>query len=273
MPQGMNQLLAEVFQTKTASAEPTEADFMKKANLEFFEALCREQNINVAELTEPQLEVLFKTAMEMKEAGEEGKPSFPPKKEGKEEEKEEKGKKEAEAKVAAANAEYQEKRAAAIKVAEADFMGRIMAHSLVDELSKIKTAMEEGKPPFPPKKDEKKDDDEKEEAKEKKSSAANAAALIEAFNRSKTASAPASASPGASSTPNFDELAAYHAIDMLKAAGCDPELAFNKVNAAYTLGLAESTKLASAGTQEQALHVRALEICESAGFPVDWTAA
>lgn len=271
----MSDTLGEVFGTKVASAE----DLEKAAQQEFFVSLCNEQGIKLAELNDSQIQQLWDAALEMRKEAGEMPPQFAKKdgdkgkgdKESKEHEAKEK-EKEAAAKEAAAVAEFNEKRAAATKVAEADAMGRIMAHSFVAELNKI--AADGGGFPFPPKKDgeekgEKKDgkDEEKGEKKKEASSAEKAAALVAAF-QSKTAGA-ASVS-GASTMPNFDERAAYAAIDMLKQAGFDADEAFAKVNAVYTLGLKESVKVASAPDINAGLEIRALEICEAAGFPVNW---
>lgn len=276
----MSSTLGEVFGTnKVASATPE--DLEKRAANEFFIGLCKEQGINIKELADKELNDLYKAAMDMrkesaaKEAGE-----MPPqfaKKDGdkkdekKPEDKKDEGKdKEAAAKAAAAEAEFNAVKTAATKVAEADAMGRIMAHSFVAELNKI--AEKGGGFPFPPKKDgeekaEKKDgkDEEKEEKKEA-SSSEKAAALVSAFRDKTAGTAPAAGS----STPNFDETACYHAIEMLKAAGVNGDEAFAKVNAVYVLGLKESEKIASAPDAAAGLEIRALEICEAAGYPVEW---
>lgn len=272
----MSDTLAEVFGTKVASAE----DLEKTAQQEFFVGLCNEQGIKLAELSDKEVQQLWDVAMDMRKEAGEMPPQFakkdekgekPGDKEGKEHEAKEK-EKEAAAKEAAAVSEFNEKRAAAVKVAEADAMGRIMAHSFVEELNKIteKTAGF----PFPPKKDgeekgEKKKDGKDEEKGEKKeaSSAEKAAALIASF-QNKTAGVATAA--GTSSMPNFDERAAWHAIEMLKTAGVDADEAFAKVNAAYTLGLKESVKVAAAADINAGLEIRALEICEAAGFAVTW---
>lgn len=267
----MSALLADVFQTKTASAiTHTSEDLEKQANFEFFGALCQKEGIDVSKLTDAKVESLFKVAMEIKAAAEhEGKE--PPK----EEKIEEAAKAKEKEKEAAARAEYQEKRAAAVKVAEAEAMGRVMAHAYIDELKKIAAAADEadekgekGKPAFPFGKKEGKEGKEGEKEKEKDASA-RADELIAAFEQMKTAGATVPA--GTTTTPNFDEFAAHHAIAMLKQAGVNEEVAFARVNAVYTLGLPESVKMASATSEAKALEYRALEICDAAGFQVDWT--
>ena len=262
----MSALLADVFQTKTASAAAhTTEDLTKQAEYEFFGALCRQEGIDVSALPDAKVEELFKVAMEMKAASDEHEEKETPK----EEKIEEAAKEKAKEKEAAAHAEYREKRAAATKVAEAEAMGRIMAHAYVDEMKKIAEAAEEagkdGKSGFPfGKKDGKKDDKEEKE----KEASARANELIAAFEQMKTASAPAA---GTTTTPNFDEFAAQQAIELLKQAQVDEDVAYARVNAVWTLGLPESTKMASATSEAKALEYRALEICDAAGFQVDWT--
>jgi hypothetical protein len=271
----MSEVLAAAFSTsKVASATPE--DIEKRAQIEFFNGLCKEQGINVADLNDEQVDQLYKAAMDMrKEASEKEAGEMPPqfakkdgdKKDEKKGEDKDEGKKEAEAKVAAAEAEFMAKKAAATKVAEADAMGRIMAHSFVAELDKIAEARGGEGFPFPPKKDGDKDekkDEKKDGEKKEASSAEKAAAVISAF-QNKTAGA-----AGGSSTPNFDEQACYHAIEMLKTAGVNADEAFGKVNAVYTLGLKDSVKLASAPDAAAGLEIRALEICEAAGYAVTW---
>lgn len=254
---GMNSLLGDVYGHGTH----TDEDFAKEANLQFFGQLCAQQQIDVAKLNESEVEELFKVAMELKQAAEEESAKEEAKEEGgkknlappfgKHEASESKGKEEAEEKKKeAAAAEWAEKRAAHIKVAEADATGRIMAHAMVDELRKIAAAQEE--------------------AAATPSLAEKAASVIAAA-QAKTASAAAPATPSA--TPNFDELAAYSAIDMLKQAGQDEGVAHARISAVFTLGLPETAKIAAASTPDAALTLRALEFCEAAGYPVDWTKA
>lgn len=255
----MTETLGEVFGTKVAAAH-TEEDLTKEANLRFFGDLCVQEGIDVGQLTDEQAVELFKVAMAIKEAKDEGEgeeagekekkaPPFGKKHEEgegkKEENKEEKEKK------AAAFAEWSEKRAASVKVAEAVAQGQIMAHAFVAELQKI--ASEMGTDPAAP--------------TVTNSSQEKAASVINAFAQLKKA---ASAN---TDTPNFDELAAVRAIELLKSASVDPDLAVERVQAVFTLGLGESTKIATIADPDGALTVRALEFCEAAGFEVDWTKA
>lgn len=172
----------------------------------------------------------------------------------------------------AAQAEHQEKVAAAQKIAEADFLGRQMAHAFVDELKKVAAAEKGaefpppkddkkdggGPPPFPPKKDDDKDD--------KKDKEKEAAAFAE---RAKTAQAQLNAS-------NFDVIAAKHAVELVKNASngdaAATEQANRKMASVLELGLnKESVKTAGIQDFNQAVHVRALELLEVAGYQVDWS--
>lgn len=268
----MTDTLGEIFgTTKTAAvAQATNEDLEKQAQIDFFTNLCVEKGIDVSKLAEPVINELFKTAMEMKAAGEKDPKEEEAEKAKKKEEKEKEAA--AASKLASADAEFQEKRAAAVKVAEADMMGRIMAHSFTNELKKIAGEMPPafaahaaGKKEEGEGKTEKKEEKEEKDEKEKKEASARAAALITAFENTKTAGAPAA-------TPSLDELAGNHAIDLLKEAGINSDLAVARINAVYTLGLEASTKIASATSTEAAINVRALEYCEAAGFPVNWEA-
>jgi hypothetical protein len=260
----MSSTLFEVYDTKQAASHTSE-DAARQAETELFLGLCKSAGIDPKYLTDEQVSALWKAAADG------GKP------EEKKDEKPEGKKDEKDEKKEAAIREWQEKRAAAEKVAEADALGRVMAHAFVDETKKIAEATKAAE--LPPQfmqnmkgksdKGEEKPKDEKDEGKKsdkdeddkKKESQDRAAALI----------AKLASQAGASSTPNLDEVAAYHAIDMLKAAGVDEKLAHARINAVFTLGLPESTKIASEQTHEQAMAVRGLEFCEAAGFPVDWT--
>jgi hypothetical protein len=275
MATDMKDMLSEIFgttavTTKEASAAvaPTAEDLEKEAQVSFFSELCAAKQIDVSLLNNDQVNELFKVAMDMKAASDaENSPEAKAKKA--KEEKDEKSKEASAAALAAADAEYQEKRAAATKVAEADAMGRIMAHAYVDELRKLAGEMP---PAFAAaaaaKKNDKGDEKTEEKGDEKdekaKEASARAAALITEFEKTKTAGAPAS-------TPSLNELAGNYAIDLLKTAGVNADLATARINAVHVLGVPDGAKVASAANLDAAVHVRALEYCEAAGFPVDWT--
>lgn len=275
MTLNISEVLADAYATggtpKVASAE----DLEKNAQLEYFMALTKKANIDLTQMDDKQIDQLWKTAFEngappfppaAAPAGPPAPPSAPPKEEKKEEEKEKKDEeKKEEEKEAAARKEYAEKRAMSEKLAEADAMGRVMAHSYVDELRKIsaKLASEGAPPPPPPAAEEKKEEKKEEEKKE--------ASLLERLR--KVASQGAAPAAVSSTTANLDTFAGNYAIDLLKQAGVDEQVAVSRINAVHTLGVGESTKVASSASFEQAVHLRALEYCEAAGFPVDWNKA
>lgn len=267
----MKDLLSEIYgniaATKEASASvATPEDLQKQAQVEYFTKLCSAKQIDVSLLNDAQVQELFKTAMELKIAEETEESAEAKAKKAKDEEA--KKSKEASAALSAADAEYQEKRAAAAKVAESDMMGRIMAHAYIDELKKLAGEMPPQFAAVAGKKDDKeeKKEDGDDNEKAKKEASARAAAVIAEFEKIKTAGA----APG---TPSLDEVAGNHAIELLKAAGVNADLAMARINAVHTLGVPDGAKVASAANLDAAVHVRALEYCEAAGFAVDWTQA
>lgn len=250
---GMDKFLAEFYGTggseKTASAE----DLEKEASVELFMKLASDQNIDLANMPDAQVQSLY-TSWVQKAAQAGG--AAPTQKTAGEDDDDKKKREEAEK-------EHGEKKAAAEKIAEADFLGRVMAHAYAQELQKIASGQVEGAPAktagelpeafrknMEAKKggegDEKKDD--KEEKKDDKKEA----------SVSKKASA-------------IDELALGHAVKLAQANGFDPAQAQRKVAAVAELGLlGESTKIASAPTVDEAVSIRALEYLEAAGYPVTW---
>lgn len=118
----MDAQLAAIYGTGQPEAFD-EADLQKTAAAELLVKLAEEQNIDLNQYSDEEIgelvgELMGKTAQE--EAAPAA-PPFPPKKEEKEEEKKEEEKEE-------------EKKE---KVAEADFLGRVMAHAYVQELGNI----------------------------------------------------------------------------------------------------------------------------------------
>ena len=57
---------------------------------------------------------------------------------------------------------------------------------------------------------------------------------------------------------------------MAAAAGFDLDEAADRVSALLTLGVNESTKIAAAEDFAGAVGIRALELLEGAGYPVEW---
>lgn len=145
---GMNEFLAAYYGTGgTISSQPASEEVEKRAQIQLFAKLAAEQNIDLENLPEDQVAKLWanfqKQASGVKLAEEDKKPE------------DDKSKKMDDAKK-----ELEEKKAAAEKLSEADFLGRVMAHSYVDELKKIAAAQAEPEPAKEAEaKDEKKDED------------------------------------------------------------------------------------------------------------------
>jgi hypothetical protein len=244
----MDSFLAEHYgNNKTAAAE----DLEKDASVDLFLKLAEEQHIDLKSMPDAKVTELYNSWQAVKAAEKEP------------------GKDEAEKKVEEeARKEHAEKKANAEKIAEADYLGRVMAHAYTNELRKIAAdtttaaptaaklaempealrkgmeAARGGKPEEGKGKDEKKDD-----KKDEKEAAA----------RVKRASA-------------IDQLAATHAVRLAHDAGLSAEEAGRKVAAVLELGLlGESSKVASAPDVETATHIRALELLEKAGYQVTWS--
>jgi hypothetical protein len=139
----MNQFLAQYYGT-TAGTDDTLAEktaseqAQEEANLELFAKMAHENGIDLEKLSEEQVLELYNATFD-KVAEEDKAPPFAKKDDDKDD-----GKKDEDEKKAAAEAEFTEKKAAAEKIAEADFLGRVMAHAYVNEMRKIASAAETG---------------------------------------------------------------------------------------------------------------------------------
>lgn len=263
----MNEFLAQVY--KTAGA-PTDEDLQKVAEAELFAKLAYENGFNLDAMTDEQVADLWNKVGADEEAGEMP-PQFAKKEEGggdekKDEKKEEKDEKKEEKEVAAvkeaAAQEFAMQKAAQDQLAFMDYCGRVMAHSYVDELTKIGAAMETAETVDGTK------------VAETGVVAATAAAPDDVDDRIRKLAA---AAPGiapqlssVSSTEKLDWLAADNAVAMAKEAQMDTDEVINKLNAILTLGPKETTKLAAAENIDQAIHIRGLELLEQAGYEVNW---
>jgi len=69
---------------------------------------------------------------------------------------------------------------------------------------------------------------------------------------------------------SFDVLAAQVALQKVAQAGYNADEAVDRLNAVLTLGVGESMKIASAQSFEHGVEIRALELTEAAGYPVNW---
>jgi len=272
----MNQIFAEYYNTlgndKTASAEPTQEDLVKQAQYELFAKVAFANNIDLSKLSDAQCDELFERTMNSEKTAGEMPPQFAKaKKDGDEDEDDESKKKEM------AEKEHAEKKAAAAMFQQADSFGRQAAHAYVDELKKVAAAVEQQKeaaPALPPKGGMKGVGDRIREAVSAHggkavSGVGGAAAGYVAGRMHKDKEKGASA---------IDELAANRALAIVdefnKQAGAG---AFNLEEASeriaavvFTLGLADSTKIASAANVDTAIEIRALEALEAAGYPVQW---
>lgn len=135
---GMDQFLADYYgtgSTPAVQANDDETKLAQAAEIELFGKLAAANGIDLNTLTDAQIEQLYADTFS-KEA------EFPPAKEDKDDKG---GEEEAESKKEKAKEEHEEKKASQEKLAEADFLGRVMAHAYVQELNKIAAATgEEG---------------------------------------------------------------------------------------------------------------------------------
>ncbi len=254
----LSEQLGAIFGTTTSAAPapaPSAEDLQKQAGVEFFEKICSENGVDVSQLTDAQLTELYDATEALRkeaaaaEAATSAAPAAPAAQAPSQDN----------TKIASAQQEYQQKVAAYRDAQTADMMGRIMAHSYVNEMQKISSNLVPGGE----KKDDKDGKDGKEKEKEKESAAQKVASILSQLQTGATGS----------TTENLDQIAAYRAIDMLKQAGYAADASFTAVDSVYRQGLADSTKIASAGSFDRAVHLRALEFCEAAGAKIDWNKA
>lgn len=191
-----------------------------------------------------------------------------------------------------AEKEHKEKKAAAVKIAEADFCGRVMAHSMTQELHLIRSGGEVSKEAqalalkkvaeFPPKKD----DDKKDEKKDDKGGDDKGPPKDKGDDKGgDDKKPPFMFGKKASSTPAIDALAAEHAVQKIAAfakekGGNDEQIkaaaeeCAQKLAAADVLGMfKESTKIAMTQDKDVAIDWRACELLETVGYPITWPEA
>jgi hypothetical protein len=270
----MNELLANYYGTNGGGqAEELE----KQAQVELFAKLASDNGIDLNELNDDQVQGLwdstFKTA-------------------GEDDEEDEKKKK--------AKEEFAEKKESADKLAEADFLGRTMAHAYVDELNKIgakapepgmlsrawdatkhhvtdaakatsvreglakRKALKEfaGSPGFDKVRGEANKEIAKGVAKTVGLYGGGAAAIGLGGKKIHDSLKEGSA---------LDAIAAELAVEKAAEAGFNAEEAAQRVDALLTLGAGDSEKVAAAGDFNEAVDVRSLELLEGAGYPVEWS--
>jgi len=124
----MNDWLAQMYNTNGAGEE-----LEKQAQTDLFCKLAAENNIDLSQMSEREIGNLYAQVFP-KHAEEEGS------EEDEEEDEEEKKKKKDEEEKTSAAHYWMQKRASQEKIAEADMMGRVMAHAFTQELELIKEA-------------------------------------------------------------------------------------------------------------------------------------
>lgn len=132
----MDMDLAKLYGTPGAHTVEDQEKVAEAAKAELFVKLASENNIDVSKLNDEQINDLWTATFPKTAEGEEEKKEEHEKEETPAEEKKEEEKKESAAREFAAVQEWQD------KVAEADKLGRIMAHSYVQELGSIGEAMD-----------------------------------------------------------------------------------------------------------------------------------
>lgn len=280
----MNPYLAAMYDTH-GYGQAVQEEQTKVAHLELFAKTAAAEGIDLSLLSPEQQTTLFNQFIS-KLAEDDGKKAPPfEKKEEKaeehekketpaEEKKEEEAKKEAAAREELARVhEWQQ------KVAEADFLGRTMAHSFWAETQEIQ-----------------KEAGTTESIGKSLGRLGSAAADEASKHKGKLLAGAGAAGAGAMAAGGtagylhgkhlkekkeekkkessaFDAIAAEHAVKIAEAAGWNTEEATTRINAVIALGgpSMEGTKVAQvANDYEAAMNVRGLEFLEAAGYPVDW---
>lgn len=189
-----------------------------------------------------------------------------------------------------ARAQWASMRAFNEKVAEADYVGRVMAHAFHDEDRKIKLAA--GTVPLTGPNGTQllvQEGAEKAKGLAKRvgehvmankgryaagagaAAALGGGALLAHQMMKKKDEAPAGGGEKKEASA-FDVQAARQAVKIASAANWNGQEAAQRLNALLTLGVPAMDKTAQAlGDYKQALNVRALELLESSGYPVDWS--
>ena len=298
----MNEFLARMYGT----GQVKEASEMNNTD-ELLDAFCKQaaaEDINLNQLSDAQVEQLF--GVYVSKIAEEEK---------KDDDKDEEEKK------AYAYAEFAQMKEAQAKMAEADFIGRQIAHACVDELRKIasddgeKVAGEPGRTVAAVGKKLKSLGSDlasgaKDATKGVRKQVSDGADDLgrstrksvgaedfgdkarAAYNKAKdwagshkrelaigggTAAAGAAAGALAArrdkKSSAFDEEAAIYGLKLAHVNGFNAEAVGERLDALFTLGAQsdiENSKVASAQSYEQGLHLRGLELLEQIGIPIDW---
>ena len=302
----MDQFLAEYYGT----AQPAQDDTEKTAQVELFVKLAAAEGIDLNQLSDAQVEKLYADTFSKTASEDEGE---------KDEKKEE------------AREEHEEKKAAAEKFAEADQMGRIMAHAYVQEMRKIAEStggldkeafsvgdsarrlkdkvVAGGKRVGELATGSKAKELHAKATKHRKAIGQNAKFRDKSMDKayghaegeslghlkgmrgaaraesSKVRNARIAAGVGGGlllaggagaamhkKSSAIDELAAEIAVEKAASAGWNLEEACERVGYLVEQGASEEgTKVAQAADVDQAIEIRASELLEQAGYPVDWS--
>jgi hypothetical protein len=271
----MNAELAAFYGTNGA----TEEDQEKLASVQNFAKLAAKHGVDLTQMEDAEVDALYAEVYPefAKTAADNG---FPPKKKDEDEDEEEDEKKEAAAQY------HQEKLAFQEKVAEADFMGRVMAHSFTQEMGNIEKGAADysvmktttGKLLRRALKKGPTGTQARALLKGKAEKAGKAGMEHVKKHKGKYMAGGAAAGTGAgfaagrktASAAQFEELAANHAIKVAEAGGYDVDQAHELVSSVYNLGLEETEKVAGVQDLDDAIHVRGLEYLEAAGYDVNW---
>lgn len=285
----MNLDLAAIYNTPGA---PSAEDLSKTASIELFAKLAADQNIDLNAMTEDQVQTLYNDVMGKQASDDEEDKDKGALKDIKNLEKHEKKeiKDDEEEKKAAAEAEFAVQQEWTQKQAEADYLGRVMAHAYVNELNSIKEASEQTETKEAGFKDL------MNKAKEHggkhlenvgkktmkhvgRTGGAEGAANPTTAKRvgagaygagAAAAGGAAAASKKKKEASAIDQLALDAAVKLASDNGWDAEEAAERVYAVSVLGLGESQKIAAAQDTDGAVHIRALEYLEAAGYEVSW---
>lgn len=295
----MNTWLAEMF--GTAPAAPAASTGQEKtAQLELFAKLAADEGVDLTTLSPQQVDALYReTFGKQAEEGESEAAEEHEESETSEEEKVEE----------AAKEEHEEKKAQVAKLAEAELMGQVMAHSFVRELNDIeKSASRLGDAVGAVRGAASRAGGAVRGAESRASESvgrrlsrgrmpegvgiggvgsatSEGKELIGKAHRSLgrkviggaagvgavgTGGGVVAAKSRKKEASAFELLAAQNAVKVAAAAGYDADQAHKLVESVYNLGLAESEKVAYVEDTSNAIHVRSLEYLEQAGYPVNW---
>lgn len=254
MSQGMHEFLAEYYGT---APQPTAEEVAHQQQLDFFAKTAAANGIDLSQLNQQQVQYLWDQVFP-EQASAQAQPetkqaSAPDPKELE--------------RTKQAEAEFLQKKEAMAKIAEADFLGRVVAHAMWNESEKIAAAKQAQALQAAQIKqaEEDKDKDDKGGDKSLRDRLMEAAAKKDDKEDDKEEK---KASSGVS---EFDIKAAQLAVQKVAASNYwNVNEAVDRLNAVLTLGAQESVKVAMAPNVDAALDIRSSELLEQAGYPIQW---